>query len=129
MNETGKPSGARARVSEPVFAAACALVHYGPHTSGDTGRAAHPGLRWPGGGRGTDQALSAPEDRLGSVPVRPAVLPAAGGSPAGDVLHRDGSADDPGQRVRGPKGGDDAIDQGDRHELPALGAGPLAWLR
>ena len=43
--------------------------------------------------------LSAPEDRLGSVPARPAVLPAAGGSLAGDVLRRDGYADDPGQRV------------------------------
>lgn len=48
---------------------------------------------------------------------------------AGDVLRRDGYAVDPGQRVHGPQGGDDAAGQGDRHELPALGAGPLAWLR
>ena len=47
--------------------------------SGGAGRAAHPGLRRSGGGRGTDQAFSAPEVRLGRVPVRPAVLLAAGG--------------------------------------------------
>jgi len=34
---------------------------------------------------GTGQALSVPEGRLGSIPARPAVLPAAGGSLAGDV--------------------------------------------
>ena len=36
---------------------------------------------WPAGGQETDQPLSAPGHRLGSVPASPAPLPVSGGQP------------------------------------------------
>jgi hypothetical protein len=57
------------------------------------------------------------------------VLPAAGGSLAGNVFHRDGYADDLGERIRGPQGGDDAAVQGADMSFPRSALGRLLGYR